>query len=562
MKRTLKYAPALDQARVVTRSDDTPRAIRSGRRYDPRMGRSASVRLLALVLTYVLSATLACGSSTESSPTQSSGPTADGSSSGVGGDGGSISVSDASAESAAVGIDSSGVVPTEGGSPTEAGASGPIDLASATIYCVYTAIFSANGKFADVTAQLPRIHALGFNVVWLMPVTPVGQPINGHPSYDSPYCVHDYSTVNPAYGTEGDLATLVSTAHALGVKVILDEVLNHTSWDNALITQHPEYYLHSDGNPQNVASIEQAFTYQDSAQLDYKSPANGLAAYMKQMLQAWITKYDLDGFRFDTADNPYGDGRLIPASFWQSLRPALESIKPGFLMLGEEQDPALAEAPFELDYGWTLQGQYGAGGLKQVASGGAATLLAQAWQAQGMGEPAGMRHMTLLQDWDMGEDIQVYGGPAQTMAAAAFNFMIDGVPLLFNGEEVGNDESGNNTHTAIDWNGPNAATFAPFYTSLLALRNANTALQQGAVNWVTTSAPAQVASFTRSDVSGTFLVLVNFSNAPQTGTITAPPPAGSGWTDVSPTGSPGGTNHMPPPGLSLAPHDFAVFRAQ
>jgi glycosidase len=202
--------------------------------------------------------------------------------------------------------------------------------------------------------------------------------------------------------------------------------------------------------------------------------------------------------------------------------------------------------------------------LKQVATGGAATLLAQAWQAQGMGEPAGMRHMTLLQDWDMGEDIQVYGGTAQTMAAATFNFMIDGVPLLFNGEEVGNDKSGNNTHTVIDWNGPNAATFAPFYTSLLALRNANTALQQGAVTWVTTSAPAQVASFARSDAGGTFLVLVNFSNAPQTGTITAPPPApaGTAWTDVSPTGSPGGKNHMLPPRLSLAPYDFAVFRAK
>jgi cyclomaltodextrinase / maltogenic alpha-amylase / neopullulanase len=438
-------------------------------------------------------------------------------------------------------------------------ASGPIDLSSATLYAVYTSIFSQDGTLAAVTAQLPRIKALGFNVVWLMPVTPIGRAIDGHPSYGSPYSVHDYGAVNPSYGASSDLVTLVSTAHGLGMKVVLDEVINHTSWDNALITQHPEYYVHSDGNPQNVASIEQAFIFQDCAQLDYKSQ-NGLADYITQMLESWMTTYDVDGFRFDTADNPYGDGRMIPATFWQALRPALESVKPGFLMLGEEEDPALADAPFELDYGWTLQGQYGAGGLKQVATGGAATLLQAAWQAQSMGDPSSMRHMTLLQDWDMDEDLSMYGGVAQTMAAAAFNFTVDGVPLLFNGEEVGNDQSGNNTHTLIDWSGPNATPFSSFYASLLALRNGNSALQQGATTWVSNSESSTVVSFTRSDAAGTFLVLVSFSGSPRTGTVTAP--AASGWTDVSPIGSPGGTAHPTPPVFSLAPYDFAIFRAQ
>ncbi len=267
----------------------------------------------------------------------------------------------------------------------------------------------------------------------------------------------------------------------------------------------------------------------------------------------------MDGFRFDTADDPFGPGRLIPADFWQGLRPQLEAVKPGLLMLGEEEDPALADAPFELDYGWHLQGKYGNGGLSQVATGGAADLLQQAWQYGKTGWPAAMKHMTLLQDWDFDEDLKLYGGVPNTLAAATFNFTMDGVPLLFDGEEVGNDNSVFNSHAPIDWNSPNAAAFTSFYQSLLALRNGAPALQNGAVTWVTSSVPAHVVSYTRSDASATYLVVVNFSNAAVTGTVASP--AASGWTDVSPVGSPGGTTHAAPPALSLKAYDFAVFRA-
>ncbi len=225
----------------------------------------------------------------------------------------------------------------------------PINLSTAMIYSVFPPIYSQAGTLAAVAADLPRIHDLGFNVLYLLPVTPLGQPIGAHPAFGSPYCVHDYEAVNPALGTQADLAALVRSAHALGMHVMLDEVLNHTSWDNALITQHPEYYLHNDGNPQNVSSIEEAFTFADVAQLDYKTPANGLAAYMADMLGMWVNTYDVDGFRFDTADSPYGAARMIPATFWQGLRTNLEALKPGIVMLGEEEDPDLADAPFELD---------------------------------------------------------------------------------------------------------------------------------------------------------------------------------------------------------------------
>ena len=96
--------------------------------------------------------------------------------------------------------------------------------------------------------------------------------------------------------------------------------------------------------------------------------------------------------------------------------------------------------------------------------------------------------MTLMQNWDQDEDLKVYGGAPNTMAAAVFDFTIDGIPMLFNGEEVGNDNSNVNPHTVIDWSSPNAATFQPFYKSLLALRNSSSALQQGTVTWIRTRA--------------------------------------------------------------------------
>jgi cyclomaltodextrinase len=484
----------------------------------------------------------------------------------AGGGAGQRGSSDASEREASAGEASAGrpivsdaAPPNDSTIGADAPALGPIDLGSATIYSIYTPIFSSTANLRGATAQLPRIHDLGFNVIYLLPVMPIGQAARGHPSFNSPYSVRDYYAVNPSLGTDSDLVALVQAAHGLRMHVLLDAVLNHTSWDNALITQHPEYYLHSDANPTNVDSIVQVLNFADVAQLNYKTTDAGLATYMTAMLQYWIKTFDVDGFRFDSVDDPYGDGRMIPASFWQALRPALEAVKPGLLMLGEEEDPALAQAPFELDYGWQLQGIYGPGGLRQVATGGNAMLLQQTWQSQVNGYPAGMKHMTLLQEWDLDEDIIMYGGLANTMAAAVFNFTIDGVPLLFNGEEVGNDMSGVNSRRLINWGGANANTFTPFYESLLALRNANPALQQGRMTWVQNSLPSSVVSYTRSDANATFLVLVNFSGAPVTGTVTVP--GANGWTDVSPTGSPQGRTHPAPPTISLVAHDFAVFRA-
>ncbi len=440
--------------------------------------------------------------------------------------------------------------------PTAA-ASGSVPLwpASSVIYTLYPEIFSPQGNFAGVTAQLSRLKALGITDVWIMPVTPVGQSIPGHGAFNSPYCVHDFYGINPKYGTEADLHTLIDTAHKMGMRVLLDEVLNHTSWDNPLITQHPEYYVHSDGNPKNPASIVQAFNYSDVAQLDYANAA--LRAYMTKMLQSWITQYKVDGFRFDSANNPDGANRKIPADFWQQLGVSLRQTKPDVLLLGECQTPDLALKPFALDYAWRMYDPGGHGALKRAADGGDASDVQTAWDSQVADFPAGMKHMSVQDDWDTPRDVNSFGGKAGAQAVAAFNFTNTGVPLVYNGMEVANAAEGVNPHKPIVWAGGDPA-FGAFYKSLIALRHSSPAFQTGTMTWLPNSAPTKALTYTRVGGGTEFLMTINLTPTPASGKITVA--LGTGWKAVPLAGVvtavPAGT----PPQFSLPPRSFAIYR--
>ena len=435
-----------------------------------------------------------------------------------------------------------------------ASASVPMWPASSVIYTLYPEIFSPQGNFAGVTAQLPRLKALGITDVWIMPVTPVGQPINGHPASNSPYCVHDFYGINPKYGTEADLHTLIDTAHKMGMRVLLDEVLNHTSWDNPLITQHPEFYVHSDGNPKNPASIVQAFSYSDVAQLDYANA--DLRAYMTKMLQSWITQYHVDGFRFDSANNPDGPNRKIPADFWQQLGVSLRQTKPDVLLLGEEQSADLALKPFALDYAWRMYDPAGHGALKRAADGGDASEVQTTWDSQVADFPAGMKHMSVQDDWDTPRDVNSFGGKAGAQAVAAFNFTNTGVPLVYNGMEIGNAAEGVNPHKPIVWAGGDPA-FGAFYKSLIALRRSSPAFETGPMTWLPNSAPAKVLTYTRTGGGTEFLMIINLTPAAATGKINVA--LGTGWKAVPLAGTvtavPAGT----PPQFSLPAHSFAIY---
>jgi len=445
--------------------------------------------------------------------------------------------------------------PVKAAVPAPAVSAAPRWPTTSVIYTLYPEIFSPQGNFAGVTAQLPRLKSMGITDVWVMPVTPIGHSIPGHGAFDSPYCVNNFYGVNPSYGTPADLHTLITKAHALGMRVLLDEVLNHTSWDNPLITQHPEFYIHTDGNPKNPASIKQAFNYSDVAQLNYANPE--LRAYMTKMLQYWITEYKVDGFRFDSANNPDGPGRMIPADFWQELGNALRQTKPNVLLLEEGETPDLALKPFALDYAWRMYDPGGHGALKSASDGGDVSQVQTAWESQVRDFPAGMTHMSVQDDWDTLRDVNAFGGPAGAMAVAVFNFTNTGVPLVYNGMEIGNAAGTTNPHAPINWQGGDPR-FPGFYRQLIALRLHNPAFTQGAMTWLPNSASQQVLTYTRTGGGSQFLMEINLTSTPVRGKINAA--LGSGWTQVPLAGMQTGVAPAMLPQVSLPPKSFAIFR--
>ncbi len=200
----------------------------------------------------------------------------------------------------------------------------PVTLRNKVIYSVFVRNFSPEGNFEGVRRSLDRIAALGTDIVWLMPIHPVGEA-SRKGSLGSPYAIRDYRAVNPEYGTMEDFRRLVDGIHALGMKCIIDVVYNHTSPDSVLAHEHPEWFFHgADGAPgRHVAD------WSDIVDLDYaSSPA--LWDYQIDTLKMWAEI--VDGFRCDVAP-------MVPLDFWLRARREVAGVRPGCIWLAESVEP-------------------------------------------------------------------------------------------------------------------------------------------------------------------------------------------------------------------------------
>src|SRR5437764_165691 len=162
----------------------------------------------------------------------------------------------------------------------------------AVIYEIFTRNFSPQGNFNGVTAQLDRLKELGVTILWLMPIHITGAE-KKKGSIGSPYAVRDYYSINPAYGSKDDLKRLVAESHRRGLKVIIDIVANHTSWDSVMM-QTPEYYRRDQSS-----KILSPYEWTDVAALNYENAK--LRKYMTEMLVYWVSEFNLDAFRCDVA---------------------------------------------------------------------------------------------------------------------------------------------------------------------------------------------------------------------------------------------------------------------
>ena len=376
-------------------------------------------------------------------------------------------------------------------------------IRDAVVYEIFPRAFSLEGNFNGVTARLDQLKDLGVTILWLMPIHQIGQE-KKKGTIGSPYAVRDYYSINPDYGTKEDLRRLITEAHRRGLKVIIDVVANHTSWDSVLMKE-PGFYKHD-----ARGKIIFPYDWSDVAWLDYGNPR--LRDYMIEMLRYWIREFDLDGFRCDVAGE-------VPVDFWERARSEIEKIKPDIVMLAESSKPDLLVKAFDLDYAWPLHSM-----LSEVLIGNApASAIRGVWEQERAKFPKGATHMTFSDNHDERRAIARFGERG-ALAASMLVFTLDGVPLLYNGMEVGDTtESGAPAlfeKLPIFWGiVERRSQFPLFYRQIISLRRDHPALRYGETEWVRNSDEQRVVSFLRRDATEEMLITINLSNRPFAGVV-------------------------------------------
>lgn len=190
---------------------------------------------------------------------------------------------------------------------------------NAVIYQLNTRQFTKEGTFKSAKEQLPRLKALGVDIIWLMPIHSIGKK-NRKGTLGSTYSVKDYYSVNSEFGTHQDLKDFVKSAHQKEMYVILDWVANHTAWDNSLVTEHPDWY---DKDYKGDFRPTPWWDWSDIIDLDYNKPE--VREYTTKALKYWVEEMNIDGYRCDVAG-------FVPIEFWNNARRELDAIKPVFML--------------------------------------------------------------------------------------------------------------------------------------------------------------------------------------------------------------------------------------
>lgn len=376
-------------------------------------------------------------------------------------------------------------------------------LRQGVVYEIFPRDFSPAGNLAGVTARLDQLHALGVTILWTMPIHPIGEKFRKG-DYGSPYSIRDYYAVDPNYGTLADFQALVAGAHQRGMKVIMDIVANHTAWDSVMMTNKNFYKQDAAGRV-----IPPVPEWTDVAGLNYANPQ--LRQYMIAMLKYWIKTADVDGFRCDVA-------YMVPTDFWEQARKELSQLKPDIIMLAEASKPELLTNAFNLDYSWPLLAT-----MNDVIEHDApASNIRKTWEQTRREFPRDALHLRISDDHDEARAVARYGIDG-ALAASALMFTLDGVPLLYNGMEVGDaTESGDPAlfdKLTIFWQPKGRPDLRKIYHALIQFREQNPALCGNHLEWVHNSDEKNLVTFLRADEKDQFLVAINFSNRPANGRV-------------------------------------------
>ena len=297
---------------------------------------------------------------------------------------------------------------------------------SAVLYEMNIRQLTAEGTLRAATERLPFLRSVGVDAIWLMPIYPIG--VEGRKgTLGSYYSIRDYKGVNPEFGTADDLHHFITTAHALGLKVLLDWVANHTARDARWITERPSEWYERD--EAGVAKVP--WDWSDTAKLNYAN--RDVWRGQIEAMRYWVEEFGVDGFRCDMA-------MLVPIEFWQEASAELHRINPDVFMLAEAEEDNLFDSAFNASYQWNIHHI-----MCDIAKGARRVWdLRNAIHSERAKYPREAIRMSFTSNHDenswSGSHQARFGAALDVMTAMTF-LMPSTMPLIYTGQEVGYDHS-------------------------------------------------------------------------------------------------------------------------
>ena len=373
---------------------------------------------------------------------------------------------------------------------------------NSVLYEVNIRQYSPEGTFAGVEAQLPRLKKLGVDILWLMPMYEIG--VEGRKgTLGSYYAISDYCKVNPEFGTMEDFDHLLSAAHDLGFKVILDWVANQTAPDHIWMNNKPAEFYERD----SAGNAIWEYDWTDTRSLNYDNKE--VWAAQEECMRFWLDK-GVDGFRCDAAGE-------MPAEFWQSVMPGLNADYPEAYFLAEAERTNLAdpESTFDATYAWELHHL-----LNDLAAGQKPLDELRAYlERDAQNYPATAYRMTFTSNHDenswQGTEFERMGDCANACAVLCFT-LPKSQPLVYTGQEIGLSRRLQffEKDPIEDWS---ANEFTDFFKKLTDLKHDNPALAAGERGGVYAELPQKndgVFAFSRTKGANQVIVAVNFNTEP------------------------------------------------
>jgi alpha-amylase len=353
--------------------------------------------------------------------------------------------------------------------------------------------YTPEGTFNAFASHLPRLKEMGVEILWLMPVHPIGSK-KRKGSMGSYYSIRDFKDVNPEYGNKTDFKNLINEAHKSGMKVILDWVANHAAWDNVWTVSNPDFFEQDE-----QGNFKSPYDWEDVIQINHNNPAEQQA--MIDAMKYWVTDFDIDGFRADLA-------HLTPLPFWINARTQITPLKKELTWLAETEDIPYHDA-FDISFTWKwmhitedyCKGKEDFSALLRILEEYATTF------------PENALRMFFTSNHDenswCGTEYEKYGSRAQ--ALAVFSFTWGGVPLIYSGQELPvRKRLAFFEKDTIEWT--DEIALHSFYKTLLQFRKNNEALflnKSAAPLYLNGEMGKNVLAFCKKSGESTALVLIN-----------------------------------------------------